>query len=639
MPCLSRIDRYAPPSAWPTLCWAASCLERCRCSAISRRKPSSSTVSPCSEAISRVRSIGNPYVSCSWNALSPASTVPPERLVSVAARSKIREPLVSVVRKVSSSLRTTDWMRSNWVDQLGVGRAHRVAHDRRELRQHRLAHAEQAHGADDAAQQPAQHVAARLVARGHAVADQHHAAARVVGDDPEAHVVDGVGAVAAAGHLLRLGDHRADQVGLVDVLHVLEQERDPLYPQPGVDVLGGQLTDRRVVLLRGQLAALVLHEDEVPDLEVAVLVDDRAAVLAELRAAVVVDLRAGATGTGHAHVPVVVLAAAALDALVGQARDLAPQLDGLVVGLVDRDPDAVGVEAVAAVGLAAGDQLPGVLDRARLEVVAEREVPGHLEERVVPGGLADLVDVAGPHAFLHARRARVRRRLLAEEERLELHHSRVDEQQVRVVEDERRAGHQRVPGGREVVEESLTDLVCLHGGSYEGVKRAGVRSRRTAARRDGRGSAARPASSRVAGCGHPPRHPVAARVIAPVLTRVVADTQRVASHGTHARSLLHHFGQLLFAFDHPGPDVRTERTDRACQLAHGLAQVAGDAGGSGLTCGFLGLPGQGYARGDTHPKPKNPLHALAPLRLPRRACFPSPASLTLRRALSALLTP
>ncbi len=348
-------------------------------------------------------------------------------------------------------------------DQLGVGRAHRVAHDGRELRQHRLADAEQAHGADDAAQQPAQHVAARLVARGHAVADQHHAAARVVRDDPEPHVVDRVGAVAAAGHLLRLGDHRADEVGLVDVVDVLEQERDALYPQPGVDVLGGQLTDRRVVLLRGQLAALVLHEDEVPDLEVAVLVDDRAAVLAELRAAVVVDLRAGAAGTGHAHVPVVVVTAAALDALVGQAGDLAPQLDGLVVGLVDGDPDALGVEAVAALGLAAGDQLPRVLDRAGLEVVAEGEVPGHLEERVVPGGLADLVDVAGAHALLHAGRARVRRRLLAEEVRLELHHPRVDEQQVRVVEDERRAGHERVPRVREVVEEALADLVCLHG--------------------------------------------------------------------------------------------------------------------------------------------------------------------------------
>jgi hypothetical protein len=33
------------------------------------------------------------------------------------------------------------------------------------------------------------------------------------------------------------------------------------------------------------------------------------------------------------------------------------------------------------------------LDRALLEVVAEGEVAVHLEERAVPGGLADLLDV------------------------------------------------------------------------------------------------------------------------------------------------------------------------------------------------------------------------------------------------------
>ena len=53
-----------------------------------------------------------------------------------------------------------------------------------------------------------------------------------------------------------------------------------------------------------------------------------------------------------------------------------------------------------------GDQLPGELDRALLEVVAEGEVAVHLEERAVPGGLADLLDVQGAHALLHAGGAR-----------------------------------------------------------------------------------------------------------------------------------------------------------------------------------------------------------------------------------------
>src|SRR5690606_40775154 len=119
------------------------------------------------------------------------------------------------------------------------------------------------------------------------------------------------------------------------------------------------------VLGRG-LPPLVLHEDEVPDLEVAVLVGDGAALAAVLGAPVEVDLRAGPAGAGHAHVPVVVLAPAALDPLVGQPGDALPQGDRLVVVLVDGDPDAVRVEAVAAGVLAVRDQAPGVLDRASI---------------------------------------------------------------------------------------------------------------------------------------------------------------------------------------------------------------------------------------------------------------------------------
>ena len=70
---------------------------------------------------------------------------PPAGLVSSAATSKIREPEVSVARNASSSASTTSAIRSKPVDQLRVGRAHRVADDAGELGQHRLVHAEQAH--------------------------------------------------------------------------------------------------------------------------------------------------------------------------------------------------------------------------------------------------------------------------------------------------------------------------------------------------------------------------------------------------------------------------------------------------------------------------------------------------------------
>ena len=329
-------------------------------------------------------------------------------------------------------------------------------------------HAEQPGRAHDPAQQPAQHVAAALVGRGHPVADDHDAGPGVVGDHPEPDVVVRGRAVAAArtSSSARAMTGR-DQVGLVDVLHALQQGGDALDAHPGVDVLLGQLPDRRVPVLGAQLAADVLHEDQVPDLQVPVLVGDRAALGAVLGAPVEVDLRAGPAGTGHAHVPVVVQAVAALDALGGQPGDPPPELDRLVVGLVHGDPDPVRVEAVAAGVLAAGDQVPGVLDGAGLEVVAEGEVAGHLEERVVPGGLADLVDVQGAHALLDRGGPRVGRRRLAQEVRLELHHARVDEQQVGVVEDQRGAGHAGVPGAGEVVGEAADDLVGLHGKAFD----------------------------------------------------------------------------------------------------------------------------------------------------------------------------
>ena len=101
----SRSSRYAaePVPAPAPLRDCASAFARCRCSAISRRNPSSSTARPCSPAISRVRSIGNPYVSCSWNARCPDSVAPPACLVSRTAVSRIAVPARSVWAKASSS--------------------------------------------------------------------------------------------------------------------------------------------------------------------------------------------------------------------------------------------------------------------------------------------------------------------------------------------------------------------------------------------------------------------------------------------------------------------------------------------------------------------------------------------------------
>ena len=88
-----------------------------------------------------------------------------------------------------------------------------------------------------------------------------------------------------------------------------------------------------------------------------------------------------------------------------------------------------------------------------LEVVAEREIAQHLEEGVMPGGVADIVEVvvlaAGAHALLRGGGAAVRALLQAGEDVLELDHAGVGEQQGRVVvRDERRRGDGLVPWRR-----------------------------------------------------------------------------------------------------------------------------------------------------------------------------------------------
>src|SRR5205085_7726335 len=237
-------------------------------------------------------------------------------------------------------------------------------------------------------------------------ADEHRGRAQVVGDDAQRDVGVVRVAVADAGELGGLVDDDAQGVRLVHVGDALEDHRQALQAEAGVDVLAGQLAEDLEVLLAGARAALVLHEDQVPDLHVPLVVDGRAALDAELRAAVVVDLGARTAGARDAHGPVVLLLAQALDALLGHADDLVPDALGLVVVEVDGDPELLRVEAVAAVGLRAGQQLPGVRDGAFLEVVAEGEVAAHLEERAVPGGLADLLDVRRAHALLDAGGAR-----------------------------------------------------------------------------------------------------------------------------------------------------------------------------------------------------------------------------------------
>ena len=164
----------------------------------------------------------------------------------------------------------------------------------------------------------------------------YHAEADVV-------FVGGVIAISGTGKLLGYVNNWAQQVRFIDIVYVLQNAGHALDAQAGIDVLFGQLADDLKVALANALAALILHEDQIPDLHVTVVIGNRAAVLAVLRTAVIINLGARATGPRDTHGPVVVLHAEALNALFWNTDLVAPNFGGLIIIQVNRDPQALWV--------------------------------------------------------------------------------------------------------------------------------------------------------------------------------------------------------------------------------------------------------------------------------------------------------
>ena len=205
------------------------------------------------------------------------------------------------------------------------------------------------------------------------------------------------------------GDPVHDQlvaVRVVDRGHVLDDAGNALEPPAGVDVLGRQLGERAVGM------ELVRHEDEVPELEeaLAARAGGRAVLVpaADLLAPVPIHLRVRAAWSRAADRPEVLGGGQRHDPF-GRHADLLPQADRLLVGAelqarvagVHGHPDAVPVELQALL-----HELGRVRDRALLEVLAEREVAEHLEEREVERVEPDLVDVGRAEDLLARRRER-----------------------------------------------------------------------------------------------------------------------------------------------------------------------------------------------------------------------------------------
>ena len=253
--------------------------------------------------------------------------------------------------------------------------------------------------------------------------------------------------------------NRADQgnkqVDVVIVVLALKNGRNAFQPRAGVDRgFWQRVADAALELLE-------LHEHEIPDLDeaVAILFWGTRRSAPDLVAMVVEDFRTGPAGAGIAHLPEIVGTGDTDDARLRQPRDLLPEIERLVVVDIDRRRQFILGQAEFL-----ADELPGQFNRAVLEVVAEREIAEHLEKRVMPRGVADIVEVvmlaAGAHAFLRGGGALVGTLLDAGEDVLELHHAGIGEHQGRIVaRHQRRRRHDLVAVLRKEVQKFRPDLV------------------------------------------------------------------------------------------------------------------------------------------------------------------------------------
>ena len=197
-------------------------------------------------------------------------------------------------------------------DQLGIGLAHLARERGHQLPHQRFFGAEQFGMAHGAPHDAAEHIAAAFVRGQHAVGDQEGRRAQVIGDHPVRGLVRPMGA--DPGQLRDVLDQIGEQVDGVIVVRALQHRGDAFEPHAGVD------RGPRQVDALAALELLVLHEDEIPDLDEAVAVGiGRAGRAAgDVVAVVVEDFRARTAGAGVAHRPEIVAAGDAEDALSGR---------------------------------------------------------------------------------------------------------------------------------------------------------------------------------------------------------------------------------------------------------------------------------------------------------------------------------
>ena len=293
-------------------------------------------------------------------------------------------------------------------------------------------HAQQLAMPGSPAEQTAQNIASALVAGQNSIGNHEGGSTDVVGDDTQGNVHLDALTVGSAGQLGYFVGDVHDGVHIKQGIHILTHHGQTLQTHTGINIL---LSKLRVVALT---VVVELGEDVVPDLHIAVAVTANGAVglaTAVLLTTVVVDLGAGAAGAG-AVLPEVIGLAEAEDLLRGYAHFLVPDLEGLVIVLIDG-----GIQPVLVQAHHLGQKLPTPVDGLVLEVVTEGEVAQHFKVGAVTSSLANVFNIAGTDTLLAGADPMTRRLHLTGKVRLHGRHAGINQQQGCVIlRNQREAG-------------------------------------------------------------------------------------------------------------------------------------------------------------------------------------------------------
>ena len=354
--------------------------------------------------------------------------------------------------------------------QLGENVFHRVRQNIDELVKKRLVKPECTPVAHGAAQDAAQNVIAIGVPGLDAVGDGEAQRADMVADDAKGCIgfflIGRLGAGQCSGiffaaQFLECGKYGAENIRVVvgnrpaevsEPFGGLDDGGDTLEAHAGVHVPGRERHKRAIRV------GVVLNENQIPNLDALSAVGvDEAALRVALRGEVDVQLATRAARAGFAHHPEIILLVAIDDVHggvePGSGKDRHPTVVRLLIELAWLAFARLvhgGVEPLFWKSPQAGEQLPSPLDRLLFEVVAKGPVAEHLEERVVVRVHSHVLEVvvlaSGADALLGVGSAAggVRAGLLAKEDRHELVHAGVGEQQIRRGRHEAGRGHNGV---------------------------------------------------------------------------------------------------------------------------------------------------------------------------------------------------